>query len=59
MDLEADRMQNLELTDETVLPERYVVQEERRQRTDNEPASLLSEQMDAAHVSSPTPMASR
>jgi len=48
MELEADRMQNLELTDETVLPERSVVLEERRQRTDNEPGGLLNEQMDAA-----------
>lgn len=48
MELEADRMQNLELTDETVLPERSVVLEERRERTDNEPSGLLSEQMDAA-----------
>ncbi len=48
MELEADRMQNLELTDETVLPERAVVLEERRQRTDNEPAGLLNEQLDAA-----------
>ena len=48
MELEADRMQNLELTDETVLPERSVVLEERRQRIDNEPSGLLSEQMDAA-----------
>lgn len=48
MELEADRMQNLELTDETVLPERAVVLEERRERTDNEPTGLLSEQLDAA-----------
>ena len=48
MELEADRMQNLELTDETVLPERSVVLEERRQRIDNEPSGLLNEQMDAA-----------
>jgi zinc protease len=48
MRLEADRMQNLVLSDEAVLPERDVVKEERRQRTDNEPASLLSEQLDAA-----------
>ena len=48
MALEADRMQNLELTDETVLPERSVVLEERRERTDNDPSSLLSEQLDAA-----------
>ena len=38
MELEADRMQNLVLTDENVLPERAVVQEERRERTENEPA---------------------
>lgn len=48
MELEADRMQNLVLTDENVLPELKVVQEERRQRTDNDPSSLLSEQLDAA-----------
>jgi len=48
MELEADRMQNLELTDETVLPELSVVLEERRQRIDNEPSGLLNEQMDAA-----------
>ncbi|MFO1091670.1 MAG: pitrilysin family protein [Hyphomicrobiales bacterium] len=48
MSLEADRMQNLKLTDEAVLPERDVVKEERRMRTDNDPASLLSEQIDAA-----------
>ncbi len=48
MELEADRMQNLVLTDENVLPELKVVQEERRQRTDNDPSSLLAEQIDAA-----------
>ncbi len=48
MELEADRMQNLQLTDENVLPERAVVQEERRERTENDPSSLLSEQLDAA-----------
>jgi zinc protease len=48
MELEADRMQNLQLTDENVLPERAVVQEERRERTENDPSSLLSEQIDAA-----------
>ena len=48
MELEADRMENLQLTDENVLPERSVVQEERRERTDNDPASLLAEQLDAA-----------
>jgi zinc protease len=48
MELEADRMQNLVLTDENVLPERGVVQEERRERTENEPGGLLAEQVDAA-----------
>ena len=36
MRLEADRMANLVLTDEVVLPERDVILEERRQRTDND-----------------------
>ncbi len=44
MGLEADRMANLTLTDNDVIPERAVVQEERRSRTDNDPANLLSEQ---------------
>lgn len=47
MDLEADRMQNLVLKDENVLPELKVVEEERRERTDNDPSSLLGEQLDA------------
>jgi zinc protease len=47
MDLEADRMQNLVLKDENVLPELKVVEEERRERTDNDPSSILGEQMDA------------
>ena len=45
MRLEADRMQNLVLTDEVVLPERDVVLEERRSRTDNSPAAQLREQV--------------
>jgi zinc protease len=48
MDLEADRMANLVLRDEDVRPELAVVQEERRSRVDNDPSSLLVEQMDAA-----------
>jgi zinc protease len=48
MELEADRMQNLVLTDENVLPELQVVREERRMRTENDPSALLSEQIDAA-----------
>ena len=45
MRLEADRMHNLVLTDDVVLPERDVVLEERRSRTDNSPAAQLREQV--------------
>jgi zinc protease len=48
MRLEADRMVNLVLTDDVVLPERDVILEERRQRVDNEPGSQLMEMMRAA-----------
>lgn len=48
MKLEADRMENLILTDETVLPERDVILEERRSRIDNDPGSLLGEAVNAA-----------
>jgi zinc protease len=47
MQLEADRMTGLELTDEVVLPERDVVLEERRSRTDNDPAAQLGEELGA------------
>ncbi len=40
---EADRMTNLALTDDVVLPERDVVREERRSRIDNEPRGQLHE----------------
>jgi zinc protease len=43
MRIEADRMNNLVLTDEIVAPERDVVLEERRSRTDNNPGSILGE----------------
>ena len=58
MDLEADRMQNLKLTDDVVKTELQVVKEERRQRTDNDPNALLSEQTDAALYTA-HPMAGR
>lgn len=45
MDFEADRVRGIVLTDEVVLPEREVVLEERRQRTDNDPGARLSERM--------------
>jgi zinc protease len=48
MRFEADRMQNLVLTDEQVLPERQVVLEERSSRTDSEPSAQLGEALDAA-----------
>lgn len=48
MTLEADRMENLVLTDELIIPERDVVQEERNSRTENNPGSLLREAMTAA-----------
>ncbi len=48
MDMEADRMANLRLAEEHVLSERDVILEERSQRVDNAPGSLLSEQIQAA-----------
>jgi zinc protease len=47
MEMEADRMQNLVLTEKDVKPELQVVLEERNMRTDNDPSSLLSEQLQA------------
>jgi zinc protease len=48
MGLEADRMVNLDLSDPNVNTERAVVLEERRMRVDNDPQSLMREQMEAA-----------
>ncbi|MBB3951974.1 M16 family metallopeptidase [Aureimonas jatrophae] len=48
MGFEADRMENLVLTDEVVLPERNVILEERGMRIDNEPGAQLGEAIDAA-----------
>lgn len=48
MELEADRMTGLVLTDEIIEPERKVILEERRSRTENSPNALLSEQVNAA-----------
>jgi zinc protease len=47
MRLEADRMTGLTLSDKEVLPERDVVLEERRSRTDNNPGAQLHEQSQA------------
>lgn len=43
MRMEADRMVNLQLADDEVLPERAVVQEERRQSVDSRPTAILDE----------------
>jgi len=48
MEMEADRMLNLKLTEKEVGTEREVILEERRSRTENNPSSILSEQMSAA-----------
>lgn len=47
MAFEADRMTGLKLSDDVVLPERDVVLEERRMRTDNDPGARLSEVLQA------------
>ncbi len=48
MAFEADRMTNLTLSDEVVTPERDVVLEERRMRTDADPGAQLQEAMACA-----------
>ena len=48
MEMEADRMVNLKLTDQEVTTERAVIIEERRSRVENNPSSILAEQMAAA-----------
>jgi zinc protease len=47
MTYEADRMENLILNEDVVKTERDVVLEERRSRTDTNPAALLSEEVNA------------
>lgn len=48
MRMEADRMTNLVISEAQVAPERNVVLEERRSRTDNNPSAQLREQVSAA-----------
>lgn len=48
MQMEADRMRNLQLTEDDVTTERQVILEERGQRTDSDPSALFSEQRAAA-----------
>jgi zinc protease len=47
IDLEADRLAHLKVTDEQFLPERDVIMEERRLRIENDPVSELFEQLSA------------
>jgi zinc protease len=54
MEMEADRMVHLKLDEKEVLTERDVILEERRSRVDNNPASILDEQMGAElHLNHP------
>ncbi|MGJ8585675.1 MAG: M16 family metallopeptidase [Marinosulfonomonas sp.] len=48
MDMESDRMRNLQMTEEDVATERQVILEERSQRIDSDPGALFSEQRSAA-----------
>ncbi len=48
MEMEADRMRNLRLSEEDILTEREVILEERAQRTDSDPGALFYEQLRAA-----------
>ena len=43
MDVESDRMENLQITDDFLKSEREVVKEERRMRVDNSPIGVLQE----------------
>lgn len=48
MTMEADRMVNLNMSEEEVKTEREVILEERNQRVDSDPGALMQEQMAAA-----------
>ncbi len=48
MELEADRWENLQSSDEEFAKERQVILEERRSRVENNPDALFSEQLNAA-----------
>jgi len=47
MEMEADRMRNLVLSEEIVRPELEVIKEERRSRVENSPSGRLGEQLNA------------
>ena len=49
MDIESDRMENLRLSDEVFQPERKVVAEERKLRTDSDPTDRFFEQVMRKH----------
>lgn len=49
MELEADRMEGLVLTDQIFQPERSVVAEERKMRTDSNPVNRFFEKLQRAH----------
>ncbi len=49
MAMEADRMQNLQLSERDVKTELEVIKEERRERTENDPRALFGERLVAAH----------
>jgi len=48
MEMEADRMRNLRITEDDIVTERSVILEERAQRTDSNPSALFSEELRAA-----------
>ncbi|MBB93355.1 MAG: peptidase M16 [Rhodobacteraceae bacterium] len=48
MEMEADRMKNIRLTDTDILNERNVILEERNMRIENNPGALFSEDLSAA-----------
>ncbi|MEZ5798166.1 MAG: pitrilysin family protein [Paracoccaceae bacterium] len=48
MEMEADRMRNLRMTEDDVTTERQVILEERAQRIDTDPGALMGEQLRAA-----------
>ncbi|MCT4558162.1 MAG: insulinase family protein [Pelagimonas sp.] len=48
MQMEADRMLNIRLSEQDILTEREVIIEERNQRVENDPSALMREQMRAA-----------
>ena len=54
MQMEADRMRNLRLSEDDIATEREVILEERAQRTDSQPSALFYEQINsAAHLNHP------